>query len=84
MPGVEADPRFVVPYMLFSRGRVIPSVYRESCSRYVVSFGNKIPETPNFELVGPGVRQLYVPSDDDLTRCRDLGAAVAEAVNARG
>lgn len=32
-----------------------------------------------FELVDPGVRVNYVPTEDDLTGCRELGRKVAEA-----
>jgi flavorubredoxin len=35
-------------------------------------------------IPAPGVRVRYVPTNEDLARCRDLGAAVSEAIQQNG
>jgi len=37
-------------------------------------------EEMKFNVIDPGVRAQYVPTDADLAQCRDLGRKVAEAV----
>jgi flavorubredoxin len=37
-------------------------------------------EELKFDIVDPGVSAKYVPSDDDLKNCRDLGAKIRQAI----
>lgn len=41
---------------------------------------NEVMEELKFEIVDPGVGAKYVPSDDDLKKCRELGEKIRQAV----
>jgi len=41
---------------------------------------NKALEEMQFKLIDPGIKVNYVPSPEDLKRCRDLGVKIAEAL----
>lgn len=44
---------------------------------------NAAMEEMKFEVIDPGVRVVYVPTEDDLAQCRGLGRRVAAAVKER-
>lgn len=44
---------------------------------------NAVFEEMKFEIVDPGVRVSYVPTETDLAQCRDLGHKVARSINQR-
>jgi flavorubredoxin len=43
---------------------------------------DKMLQDMNIELVQPGIRVKYVPTDDDLVTCRNMGLAVAAKITA--
>jgi flavorubredoxin len=41
-------------------------------------------EEMKFEILDPGIKVQYVPQDDDLKKCADLGRKVARALKEQG